>query len=162
MITKEQLVNEITHEFNVMRHLGQKATEEQLSYRPSDSQRTLLELMQYVSYVFTATAEAVINGDQTVYPKMSEEAKSLTLANFDERMQAQAERVRELVMPMTEEQANEEVMVFMKATRATYVLNMLKWAAAYKLQMFLYLKASGHSHLNTMNAWAGMDGEMNM
>ena len=160
MISKEQLVDEIVRELDIMRHSGEKPTEEQLSYRPSDSQRTLIELMRYVSYVFISTAEAVVNGNQDVYKAKSEEAETLTLANFDERMKKQAEDIRALVMPLTEEQANEEVMVYMKQSRALYLLNMLKWAAAYKLQMFLYLKASGHSKLNTMNAWAGMDGEM--
>jgi hypothetical protein len=27
----------------------------------------------------------------------------------------------------------------------------------YRMQLFLYLKASGREELNTMNLWAGMD-----
>jgi hypothetical protein len=29
--------------------------------------------------------------------------------------------------------------------------------AAYRTQLFLYLKASGRDELNTMNLWAGVD-----
>jgi len=32
--------------------------------------------------------------------------------------------------------------------------------AAYRMQLFLYLKACGGEELNTMNLWAGMDGSM--
>jgi hypothetical protein len=30
--------------------------------------------------------------------------------------------------------------------------------AAYRTQLFLYLKACGREELNTMNLWVGMDG----
>ncbi len=29
--------------------------------------------------------------------------------------------------------------------------------AAYRMQLFLYLKASGREELNTMNLWSGVD-----
>ena len=46
-------------------------------------------------------------------------------------------------------------------TRAEHLLNgPLKWAAAYKMQLFMNLKMSGAEHLNTLNLWAGMDGSM--
>jgi hypothetical protein len=32
--------------------------------------------------------------------------------------------------------------------------------AAYRTQLFCYLKACGREELNTMNLWAGVDGEM--
>jgi hypothetical protein len=30
--------------------------------------------------------------------------------------------------------------------------------AAYRTQLFLYLKANGHTELNTLNLWGGVDG----
>ena len=32
--------------------------------------------------------------------------------------------------------------------------------AAYRTQLFMYLKACGREELNTMNLWAGIDGSM--
>ena len=32
--------------------------------------------------------------------------------------------------------------------------------AAYRTQLFVYLKACGREELNTMNLWAGMDAPM--
>jgi hypothetical protein len=32
-----------------------------------------------------------------------------------------------------------------------------KWLTAYKLQLFLYAKATGASAIGTANAWAGVD-----
>ena len=33
----------------------------------------------------------------------------------------------------------------------------LKWLSAYKLQLFLYAKATGARDIGTSNAWAGID-----
>jgi hypothetical protein len=45
-----------------------------------------------------------------------------------------------------------------KATRGAFIVNtVLCGYAAYRTQLFLYLKASGREELNTMNLWAGMD-----
>ena len=43
------------------------------------------------------------------------------------------------------------------STRALLVLCHL---AAYRMQLFLYLKSSGREELNTLNLWMGMDGPM--
>ena len=67
-------------------------------------------------------------------------------------------RIRELVMPLTEEQLDEEVDMWSKQTRAMHLFNgPLKWSVAYKMQLFLYMKQSGTPNIGTMNLWAGMD-----
>ena len=45
-----------------------------------------------------------------------------------------------------------------KASRGAFlVTQVLCSCAAYRTQLFLYLKASGRDELNTMNLWAGID-----
>lgn len=45
-----------------------------------------------------------------------------------------------------------------KASRGSWLVNLvLCHYAAYRMQLFLYLKACGREELNTMNLWAGMD-----
>ena len=43
------------------------------------------------------------------------------------------------------------------AARSSSII-VLSGCAAYRTQLFLYLKACGRDELNTMNLWAGMDG----
>ena len=46
----------------------------------------------------------------------------------------------------------------MRMSRGAFIVNQVLCAcAAYRTQLFLYLKACGHAELNTMNLWAGMD-----
>jgi hypothetical protein len=40
---------------------------------------------------------------------------------------------------------------------AALVFLVLNHYAAYRMQLFLNLKASGHEELSTINLWAGMD-----
>jgi hypothetical protein len=42
--------------------------------------------------------------------------------------------------------------------KSVYLIEfILGWLYAYKMQLFLYMKAHGHPTLGTMNLWAGMD-----
>jgi hypothetical protein len=48
-----------------------------------------------------------------------------------------------------------------KASRGVWVVRMvLNHYAAYRMQLFVYLKAAGRPELNTMNLWVGVDGPM--
>jgi hypothetical protein len=45
-----------------------------------------------------------------------------------------------------------------KSSRGAFIVNqVLCGSAAYRTQIFLYLKACGNSELTTMDLWAGMD-----
>ena len=45
-----------------------------------------------------------------------------------------------------------------KTTRGAFIVNLvLCGCAAYRTQLFLYLKACGREELSTMNLWAGVD-----
>jgi hypothetical protein len=45
-----------------------------------------------------------------------------------------------------------------KTTRGAFIVNLvLGGCAAYRSQLFLYLKACGREELSTMNLWGGMD-----
>lgn len=161
MFTKEQFLASFEHEIAIIRHLAGKLAESDMDYRPTESQRSIRELLQYLSYIFVSAAETLSTGDMGAYQRHAELSTEVTLSNFDERMQGVAAKVREFIAPMTDAQLAEVVDMWRKQTRGEHLVNgMLKWAAAYKTQLFTYMKQNGHSNLNTMNLWAGMDGSM--
>ena len=50
-----------------------------------------------------------------------------------------------------------------KSTRGSILVNLVLCGfAAYRTQLFIYLKACGRDELNTMNLWAGIDAPMQM
>jgi hypothetical protein len=154
-----QFVESLTNELVIIRHLAAKLAESDLSYRPTPGQRTTLELLQYMSFVFSTFIESVITGDASLYKQNQEAAKAVTLTTFDGVLADQQAKISSLILPLTAEQLAEPVDIWRLAPRALHFLSVLKWAVGYKMQLFLYLKATGHSELSTMNLWRGTDPE---
>jgi len=157
MISKEQYIDALVLEMNIMKHLAEKVTEEQMSHKPTDAQRTTGELLHYLTYIFAAGTEGVVTGDGNAYKKYMD-APVPTRENFAELLDQEKTAVLEFLAPMTEESFTEEVAMWGRTqSRALHLLQLLKIAAAYKMQLFLYMKQSGTTDIGTMNLWAGMD-----
>ena len=142
----------------IIRHLGTKIDESMLEYRPTEKQRSTLELMNYLGHAFATGVTADIAGDTAMFGKLAAEAPVVTLSNFDLVMQMQCKDVVEKLEALTEDDLAKEVEIFgNKDTLAGHLFGVSKWAAAYKMQLFLYIKACGKHELNTMNLWRGVD-----
>jgi len=162
MITKEQYLDALVKELEIIKHLAGKVRPEQLSFKPTEKQRTLGELMQYMSYVYIALVEGAVKNDQSAYMKYYNIAVMPTLENFASLIDAEMIKIKELVIPLTEEDMGVEVDIWVKRTVAMHLLSALQNVTAYKMQMFLYMKQSGSDDINTMNLWVGMDKEVSM
>ncbi len=157
MISKEQYIGRMKKEFDIIKHLGEKVTEEQLSFKPTEGQRTLGELMKYLTTIFVMGAESVATGDGEAYKKYVNTPMP-TLANFGAMIDAELEKFLGFVEPMTDaDLASEMNMWGSTQTKGMHLLGFFGIATAYKMQMFLYMKQTGMTQLNTMNLWAGVD-----
>lgn len=160
MITTQQYLDSLAKDFAIIRHLASKLKAEDLEYKPTPKQRSVMELLQYMSFAFGAMAESVTTGDSSIWGARSKAAEALTLADFDATMATQEMSFHALFKSLSAEQMAEEVDFYGVSIRAVHFLNVLKMATAYKMQLFLYMKSIGYHHLNTMNLWAGADSEM--
>lgn len=160
MISKEEFTGALVRELEVIKHLGSKVKPEQLSFKPTEKQRTTQELMHYLSYVFVALAESIYKGDKSIYMSHMNEKESVSIENFAGSIDSQIAKIQEYVNMMNEEDMKVEVDIWVVQTKAMHLLHMLKTACAYKMQLFLYLKQSGSPELNTSNLWRGVDAEM--
>lgn len=157
MITKEQYLEALVGEMEIMKHLAEKIKPEQLTHKPTEPQRTLLELMHYLTYIFIAGTDGSVHGDGSAWKKYVE-APMPTLENFSELMDKQITEVRKHLNSVDEEALKEEANIWGRTqSKALHLLGLLKMASAYKMQLFLYMKQSGTENIGTMNLWAGMD-----
>lgn len=156
MITTQQYLDILGKEFQIIRHLAGKLKESDMEYRPTSGQRSTLELLQYLSFLFDTSAQNLTTGQNT-WVMRAEAAKSLTLSQFDNAMGAQELAFHALFKQLTPEKLEEEVDFWGVSPRSVHFMNLIKMVAAYKMQLFLYMKSIGYSELDTMNAWAGMD-----
>jgi hypothetical protein len=82
--------------------------------------------------------------------------------NFDQAISAiqkQSDEYARLLSGWTEADFRDEIDMFgTKSTRGSLLVSLvLSGHAAYRTQLFCYLKACGREELSTMNLWAGVD-----
>ena len=158
MISKEQFWASISDEVRIMKHLAIKIPEGQHHHKPTEKQRTTLELLQFVSYFGSGCMQAFLTGDTSGFAKLHEDSKSVTVANFGEAMDREEARMKELFAKFTPEELKTVITMWGRTqSKDLYLLNLLKMLTGYKMQIFLYAKQSGAHHIGTPNVWAGMD-----
>jgi hypothetical protein len=151
VLTKEELIASLRREVRILMHLASKVDKSKLDYRPTPKQRGTLELLQYM---------AILGPTQVAWGPAEGAAKAM---NFDQAItaiQKQSDEYARLLSGWTETDFRGEIDVFgTKSTRGSLLVNLvLGGHAAYRIQLFCYLKACGREELSTMNLWAGVDG----
>jgi hypothetical protein len=161
VLTKSELIGSLKNEVRILLHLAGKVDRNTLDYRPTPRQRSTIELLQYLTIMGPALIEAAQAGafDPAAWTAAENGAKALDLDQTIAALGAQADRYASLLGAMSDADFRTEVTMFgEKTTRGAFIVNLvLSGCAAYRTQLFLYLKASGREELGTMNLWAGMD-----
>ncbi len=163
MITKEQYIASLVKELDIIKHLYEKIDASKLEYKPTEKQRTTLELLQYLGQFVHTGVSAYIAGSQDVYMQLMGNKDLVTYENFPAKMDEQIAFAKEAIGALSEEDMKRESTIWGTTSNlAMQLMGVLKNAVAYKMQLFLYIKASGNDSINTSNLWAGMDskGEM--
>jgi hypothetical protein len=154
-------MSSLQNEVRILLHLTSKIDRAQLDYRPTAKQRSTLELMQYLSMMGPALVHVASSGtfDPAAWTALEHEAKARDLDQALAAIAAHADAYRSLLAGLTDADLRAEIELFgEKATRGSVLVNLVLCScAAYRTQLFLYLKASGREELGTMNLWAGMD-----
>jgi hypothetical protein len=164
VLTKSELIASLQHEVHILVHLAGKVDRAQQNYRPTPKQRSTLELLRYLSYMGPVMVEAAKAGgfDGAAWGAATQAAE---VRDFDQTLAAiaaQREIYASRVGAMTDADFRVEIEIFgRKTTRGAFLVNtVLCGYAAYRTQLFCYLKACGHDELNTMNLWVGVDAPM--
>ena len=162
VLTKSELIASLQGEVRILLHLASKVEPRMLDYRPTPKQRSTLELLRYLSMMGPTIVRYTITGSQDPSLWMDAE-KAATARDFDQTVAAiaaQHDEYASLLADMSDDQLRFEVdsMTGGKISRGAVLVNLvLCGCAAYRTQLFLYLKACGREELGTMNLWAGTD-----
>ena len=161
VLTKNELIGSLQHEVHVLLHLASKIDRSMLDYRPTPKQRSTLELLKYLSIMGPGLVEAAQSGtfDRERWTAADAVAQA---RDFDETVAAIGEHTQlyaSLLGAMSDADFRVEIEMFgQKTTRGAFIVNLVKGGcAAYRTQIFLYLKSCGRAELSTMNLWAGID-----
>jgi hypothetical protein len=161
VLTKSELISSLQHEVHILLHLAGKIDRTKLDYRPTPKQRSTIELLKYLSMMGPTLLEAAKAG--TFDPAAWTVAENAANArSFDETVAAIASQkgaYAALLADVSDQDLRAEIEMFgQRSTRGSFLANhVLCGCAAYRTQLFLYLKACGREELSTMNLWAGVD-----
>jgi hypothetical protein len=161
VLTKSELIGSLQNEVRILLHLAGKIEPAALDYRPTAKQRSTLELLKYLTIMGPALVRAAQSGTFDVAAWTAAE-QAAAARNLDQTLAAIAAHKDEyaaLLGGMSDADLRAEVEMFgSKTSRGAFIVNMvLCGCAAYRTQLFLYLKACGREELSTMNLWGGMD-----
>lgn len=161
-MTKQQVLDTLLLEMRVCRKLYKEMSMEHADYRPTEGQRSTIELLRYLACQFMGFADNFVNGGWEYWKQRGEELKEMPWADFEQHMQRQEEELTALVQGLTDEQWNTQ-RAEDTPWKANAPLNvefggtLLRFAAGYRMQLFLYAKACGASHLGTTDCWFAVD-----
>ena len=161
---KQFLLNSIIKEIKICQRLFTKIPMENMDFRPKETTRSMLEILQYLSFIGTCMLKYWAQEDETNFGKyfknLSVAARNLSPDEFLSTMDDQIKTVNNLFAQISETDLYDKqvmcpwsVMALGEAILETEI----KWLAAYKLQLFFYLKLSTDQSLGTPDAWVSTE-----
>ena len=161
VLTKPELIASLQNEVRILLHLASKIDGATLEYRPSPKQRSTIELLKYLSVMGPELVQAAKAGgfDPAIFTAASQAAEARDFDQTLAAIAAHSERYATLLDPMSDDDFREEIEMFGRKTgRGVFIVNLvLCGCAAYRTQLFLYLKSCGREELGTVNLWGGVD-----
>lgn len=160
---KQHLLNNIEKEINICRRLYTRISPDQISFRPKEGIRSTLELLQYLGCIGSMMLSYWLKKDDTdfntFYGSKISLSKAMPYEQFLIVMDEQVATIRDLFNQISEEDLFQKEIIYpwndVKAPLGEAIISTsIKWLAAYKLQLFLFIKLSGDEQLTTVDAWA--------
>jgi len=161
MITRQQMADSMIRECDIAIHLFTKLTPEAYDYRPSEGQRSTLELLRYLTICASAGIRCMTENNWKLFADFGAQVKEMPAEEFPAAMERQKADIAAFFANTSDETlATQESSVpggGPMPLGAAILNGPAKWLAAYKMQLFLYAKAAGAPQLRTANVWRGSD-----
>jgi len=166
-LTKEELIGSLQNEIRILLHLAGKIDKNKLDYRPTAKQRSTIELLRYLTCMGRGLVPGIKTGtfDGAAWGAATAAAEKKSFDEIVADLGGLSDFYAKELAPMTEADFAGQVALFSpdKQSRGSWIVNLvLSGHAAYRTQLFMYLKACGREELNTMNLWQGVDAPMPM
>jgi hypothetical protein len=162
VLTKPELVAALQKEVQILLHLAGKFDGTELDYRPTPKQRSALELLRYLSFMGPCLVATAKNGafDAAAWKAEVNAAEMRNLGETLAVIAAHPDAYARLLADMSDADFRADMTDFdgSKITRGAFIVRLvLGGHAAYRTQLFLYLKSCGQEQLGTANLWRGAE-----
>ncbi|HKB13211.1 MAG TPA: hypothetical protein VKD69_21250 [Vicinamibacterales bacterium] len=165
VLTQSELIATLQQEVRILLHLAGKIEPTMLDYRPTPKQRSTLQLMQYMAIMGPTQLTCIEQGvfdRPTLSATWSPAEANAARMSFEQTVAAigdQSDEYARRLGAWTDADFRKEVDMFGRQfSRGLLLVTLVvNGHAAYRTQLFLYLKSCGREELSTMNLWAGAD-----
>lgn len=160
MYTKADFLAAVAHEVKVIKHLATCIPAGQLGYKPTPAQRSTLELLRYLSFAPLAAALYLIKGDEQSWERLGQDAEAIQgVRGFTAALAKEGRAIAALLKPLTPAKlAKTKVETWGMGKLplgVALVGSVLQQLTAYRMQLFLYAKASGNAGIGSSDLWMG-------
>ena len=161
MLTREQFLDLCRNEVLIIKHLHTKVNPDNLNYRPTPGQRNTGEVLENLPCNLALIADCFIKSNFEGFKPVFEQIQASVKKDFSATMDAEMDKLAALVMAIPEAEFQNKELVFPTGHKIKLgpglVGSVYRFIVAYKMQLFLYLKAAGRTELNSSNLWMGVD-----
>ena len=162
VLSKAELLSSLQKEARILGHLADKVERSMVDYRPTPKQRSSLELMRYMSIMGPQLIQAAKAGgfDFNVWTDANKAAEARDWDQTVAVIKQQGDEYATLLGDMSDADFRAEMASFdgSKVSKGAFIVNLvIAGHAAYRTQLFCYLKACGLDELSTYNLWQGVD-----
>ena len=157
MFSSEAFIKSYQTDSSICARLHTKMPPGGLDYRPTQGQRTTLELLRYLPKGPYNGVRRIVAGDWTLGKPAVELSKDMPASDFVAMMHWQSDEVARIIREASVVDLEESYVLMPwgeNCLRGEALVNYpLKWLTAYRMQLFLYLKAAGAKEIATPDLW---------
>ena len=162
VLTKAELLSTLQKEARILAHLADKVEPSMVDYRPTPKQRSALELMRYMTIMGPQLIHAAKSGgwDMNSWTEASKAAEARDWNQTVAVIKNQGDEYAKLLSDMSDADFRAEMTGFdgKPVSKSAFITNLIVCGhAAYRTQLFCYLKSCGRDELSTYNLWQGID-----
>jgi hypothetical protein len=159
MYTKASFLKSIALEAKIIKHLVTQIPKGKAGWRLTPPQRSTIELIRFLSFMPYASVEFALTQSWDKWDGYEAEAKDLQPAGFAKAMDKQMKGITKLLAKHTDATLKKKTTKHWNGTKMVLgdalVAMVLNTMVAYRMQLFLQVKASGAPHLGTSDCWMG-------
>jgi len=162
VLTKAELLSTLQKEARILAHLTSKIEPSMADYRPTPKQRSTLELLRYLTNMGPQLIKAAKSGgfDRAAWAEAGKVAEARDFTQTVAVLKGQGDEYAKLLSDMSDADFRAEMTAFdgKPVSKGAFIVNLVVCGhAAYRTQLFCYLKACGRDELGTYDLWQGVD-----
>ena len=162
VLTKDELLSTLTKEARILGHLADKVEPSMVDYRPTPKQRSSLELLRYMTIMGPQLIQAAKTGGFSVdsWTAATKAAEARDGNQTVAVIKKQGDEYAKLLGDMSDADVRSQRTGFdgQPVSKGKFINDLVVGGhAAYRTQLFCYLKSCGREELSTYNLWQGVD-----